>query len=72
MKRFKSLLVALALGCTLIASSPVAAATVQNVMTICWYMGDVKNNYGGTGALWYCEMWDRTQLVATFTFVEPY
>ena len=72
MKHFKSLLVAVALGCTLIVSRPAAAATVQDAITICYYMGDVKNNYGGKGALWYCEVWDRTQLVLTYTVVEPY
>lgn len=48
------------------------SATAEGVITICYYMGDVRNNYGGTGALYYCEVWTAKEFIGGYSFVEPY
>ncbi|HEY0017634.1 MAG TPA: hypothetical protein VGC13_15085 [Longimicrobium sp.] len=62
-----SILIAATLGLVLTQPAKASAADIY-----CYYMGDVRDSYGRTGALWYCEAWDRGQYIWGWSRVEPY
>lgn len=69
MKNLRRLLMTAVPLLGLLAAQP-AQASAEDIF--CWYMGDVRDNYGGTGAKYYCEMWHRGEFLLAYTIVEPY
>jgi hypothetical protein len=72
MPTFKRVLLVLVLAFTILLGRPAQAAASEPVI-ICYYMGDVRNSYNQTGALWYCEMYDKEgKFAGSWYQVEPY
>jgi hypothetical protein len=59
MKRAIKCLMLIAVTLGLLIPRP-ASAAAANTITICYYMGPVRDSMGNTGDLWYCEMWGRS------------
>ncbi|HEX6368256.1 MAG TPA: hypothetical protein VF006_04955 [Longimicrobium sp.] len=71
MKRCIRAVVSFALAFGLLLVHP-ARAAAESVITICYYMGDVRDTYGGSGALWYCEVWNGNEFWGGWTEVVRY
>lgn len=46
-----------------------ALSAYDEVTIICYYMGEVRDSYGGTGSMWYCEAWGGNEWRGSYTEV---
>jgi hypothetical protein len=46
-----------------------ARAMAMSSITICYYMGTVRDSMGNTGELWYCEVWSGNQFIGGWSQV---
>jgi hypothetical protein len=67
MRRAIKYLVLVAATLGLLISRPLSATA--GAITICYYMGSVRDSMGNRGDLWYCEVWNGGEFLGGWSEV---